>query len=63
LLLGKRSSTPCKFTALMHKKVESVADEVCELCSQNVDLHCDDCGECYCDGSCTEDDEDDEESD
>lgn len=29
--------------------------EVCEDCSEELDLHCDDCGECNCDGSCQED--------
>ena len=37
-----------------------MAEEVCEECGEEVDLHCDDCGECNCDGSCTEDDEEDE---
>lgn len=32
--------------------------EECELCGEEIDLHCDDCGECNCDGSCTDEDED-----
>lgn len=31
--------------------------EVCAECNEELDLHCDDCGECNCDGSCTEDEE------
>lgn len=33
--------------------------ELCASCDQDLDLHCDDCGECDCDGSCTEEVEED----
>lgn len=32
--------------------------EVCDECGEDLDLHCDNCDECNCDGECYEDDED-----
>lgn len=38
---------------------ESVDEpEVCEECDEELDLHCDECGECNCSGDCVDDEED-----
>ena len=34
---------------------------LCAECDEELDLHCDECGECNCDGSCTDVDEDEED--
>lgn len=38
-----------------------MAEEICEDCGEDLDLHCDECGDCNCEGECVDDDEDDEE--
>ena len=37
------------------------SSKLCVECDEELDLHCDECGECNCDGSCTDVDEDEEE--
>lgn len=31
--------------------------ELCDDCGEELDLHCDDCGQCNCEGECIEDEE------